>query len=564
MSKGFYAILSFCIFGFCLYFNILNGEFISDDFITIVHNPAVKDPANLPAIWNAFNTRFLVGLSFSVNDALGGLNTSGYHIVNICLHIINTFLVYQLILLIFQAPYFKKRKLSIDPNRIAFYAAIIFLCHPLQTQAVAFITQRAVLMATGCYLLTVIFYLKARISGKSFYKIIAIFTMLLGMFCKELVITIPIMLFVCEMLFGEFKRENLRRIIKNIAPFSLVFVFLPLILHHDNTGTGSVLGLKNQMMKGGMDWHYFLTEISYLKTYIRLFCVPVLQRHIYVCPIIKSPLEISVLFSLGLTVFLIVTAIGMFKNNRIISFCISWFFVSIPVELIAVSVVKKPIIYEHWMYLSTAGLSLLTAYLICRIPSKGIMKTVFTIILMALCLLTINRNEVWKTEIGFWEDNAVKTPHNRTVQFALARAYDRKNNYARAIDHYHKTIEISPENPLAYNNLGVVYLKLKRDGLALENFQKAIALDPGAPAAYNNIGYLYFLKNDWAGALRYYEQSLTHRETPEALFYLGKTYLAVNEKQKARDSFVKARIYYRQLRDESKPQEISEILKKEF
>lgn len=557
MSKGFYAILSFCIFGFCLYFKVLNGEFISDDLITIVHNPAVKDPANLPAVWNAFNTRFLVGLSFAVNYAIGGLNTFGYHIVNICLHIINTAIVYQFIMLIFQTPYFQKQKYTLDINRIAFYAAMIFLCHPVQTQAVSFITQRAVLMASMCYVSTILLYFKLRLTGQRRYAPMALIFMVMGMLSKENMMTVPLMLLLSETML--FNNQKIEKSIKGLLPFFVVAGLLPFVFWFDQSS--SILGLKSQIVSRQFDGFYFLQEIKGLVTYLKLFLWPDPLRHLYYFSDVKTVWEPAVLGSLTMIFIFFMGAIRALQSQRIISYFIFWFFITTLFEIIVQSIVNRAVIYEHWMYLAMVGLSLLMAYLICRIPSKGIMKTVFTIILMALCLLTTHRNEVWKTEIGFWEDTAVKTPHNRTVQFALARAYDRKNDYARAIEHYHKTIEISPENPLAYNNLGVIYLKMGRDGLALENFQEAIALDPGAPAAYNNTGYLYFLKNDWVGALRYYEQSLTHRETPEALFYSGQCYLALNQKKHAQEFLIRAQRLYKERHQDEKVNEINQLLK---
>ena len=83
-SRNIFFVL--LILGLSIYANTMLGEFVSDDYIHIANNFAMRDIAKLDNLWQTFNTRFLVGLSFALNYCLGGLNTFGYHLVNILLH----------------------------------------------------------------------------------------------------------------------------------------------------------------------------------------------------------------------------------------------------------------------------------------------------------------------------------------------------------------------------------------------------------------------------------------------------------------------------------------------
>jgi hypothetical protein len=161
--QTFLTVLVIIGLGSVIYSNVLRGEFISDDYITIVDNPAVRDPGDIPRIFQAFNTRFLVGLSFAWNYALSGIDVVSYHVVNIAVHLVNSFLVYILLLTLFKTPVLQNNFPWNRAQDIAFFAGLIFLCHPIQTQGVSYITQRAVSMGTLFYLLTLIFYLKARV-----------------------------------------------------------------------------------------------------------------------------------------------------------------------------------------------------------------------------------------------------------------------------------------------------------------------------------------------------------------------------------------------------------------
>ncbi|MDP2653616.1 MAG: hypothetical protein Q8Q08_06240 [Candidatus Omnitrophota bacterium] len=103
LSQPLMALAALCLLGFLIYGNSLQGEFCSDDYKTIVNNPAVKRLHDLPGLWVAFNTRFLAGISFAVNYHFHGLNVQGYHAVNVFWHVGASFLVFWLVRLMLQA-----------------------------------------------------------------------------------------------------------------------------------------------------------------------------------------------------------------------------------------------------------------------------------------------------------------------------------------------------------------------------------------------------------------------------------------------------------------------------
>ena len=126
------VLLTIIVLGVALYAHVLSGEFISDDYNFIVDNLAVRNIHNLSDIWYAFNSRFLVGLSFAVNFWLGKLDVFGYHCVNLVLHGINAFFVYKCVVLILETPVLKRDPRFSHPFPLASFATLIFLCHPIQ------------------------------------------------------------------------------------------------------------------------------------------------------------------------------------------------------------------------------------------------------------------------------------------------------------------------------------------------------------------------------------------------------------------------------------------------
>ena len=149
--------------GLTIYSNVLLGEFCSDDYPLLVDNPGIRDWRNLREIWHTAPTRFLVVLSFALNYHWGGLvDVWGYHLVNILLHVGCAFLVYRFFEITRLTPALREQ-LPFKGEGISRAAALLFLTHPIATQAVSFITQRGTLLSTLFYLLTLIGYSQYRL-----------------------------------------------------------------------------------------------------------------------------------------------------------------------------------------------------------------------------------------------------------------------------------------------------------------------------------------------------------------------------------------------------------------
>ena len=187
--------------GLLLYSNTFRSSFVFDDFQAIVGNQAIRNLKDLSLIWRAFNTRFIVGLSLALNYALGQDNTLGYHLFNTLVHIFNSFWVYLLVKRTPPVPPSLNKEGGQRGELVAFLTALIFLTHPIQTQAVSYIWQRATSLAAFFYLGALVFYIKGRLKGSWLgYGLWLLFTVL-GMFTKEIVFTLPFMIALYEFVF---------------------------------------------------------------------------------------------------------------------------------------------------------------------------------------------------------------------------------------------------------------------------------------------------------------------------------------------------------------------------
>ena len=562
-----------CLFalGLVIYSNVLRGEFISDDYVCIVNNMAIRDIADWGALWRALPTRFLFVLSLAGNYALGKLDVFGYHLVNILLHIVNAVLVFAFARVTFQTPGMRDVLDRRAQEQAAFLAALIFLCHPIQTQGVSFIMQRAVSLATCFYLLTLVSYARYRLTAVRGFFGLAVLAMSLAILSKEMTITIPVTLAVYEaFFFGPWRQGTFRKALR-LLPFFLLAGALPLILTQDRPG--SILEFQGQIAHRTFQWRYFLTEVNVLRTYLRLLVLPIHQIHDYDYPLVRGVGELRTFFSLGVLAALVGFGVKIFRRQRLLSFCVFWFFITTSVEAVVVCFVNRGVIYEQWLYLPMVGFALFFAYglQILLAGHRGYYRLAGLAVVGVLSLLTYQRNFIWQNEIALWEEGIRQAPRKAMVYFAAGAAYQRKNLDARAMQYYKKAAELSAQDAVPmegvyasrlYNNIGVLYARHRKDRMAAEAFQKALASNPRNGEAHNNLGILSFETGRYELAIKSFESSLALQgDYPYAYFYLGQAYAALGQDARSQENLNRALALARKYDDGKLSQIIEDVLR---
>jgi Flp pilus assembly protein TadD len=186
------------------YANSLNGPFILDDYAAIVGNTSIHDlwnPAVLtPAPELPVSGRPVANVSFAVSYAIGGLSETGYHAANIAIHLACALLLFGLL----------HRTL----NAVALVAALIWAIHPLNTEAVDYMTQRTELLLGLFYLLTMYAGVRALSTPRRLlWQSIAVASCALGMGSKESMVTAPLMavLYDRSFAYGSFRQAFAKR-----------------------------------------------------------------------------------------------------------------------------------------------------------------------------------------------------------------------------------------------------------------------------------------------------------------------------------------------------------------
>lgn len=536
------ALALLFLVGFLTYSNSFQGEFCSDDTITVVNNPSIKHLGNFPEMWKSFNTRFLVGLSFALNYYFGQLNVFGYHLFNLLSHIVASWLVFQFVLLTFKTPSLQSHPLKSSASQIALFSALIFLCHPMQNQGVAFITQRAVSIVAILYLGTILLYVKARLERTPLLYAGAVGAMALGIFTKENILTLPVALTVYEFMFLRSEEKWSGRLMR-LAPFYVLSAGLVLILALDRPG--SILGLKHQIWARAFSWDYFFTEINVLKSYLRLFIFPVGQRHHYDYPIVHGFFNVPTMSSASVLLAVLFYGIRMFKKDRLIAFCIFWFFITTAVETGIVCFVKLGVMYDHWMYLAIAGLAVVLVIGSFSL-FRGGAPAVLVLAIAIFGFLTFERNKVWQNCTTIWKEVIHYAPKKAFPYNNIGVLYSDQGRYPEAVEAFHKGLQVEPEAPhkvitMLYTNLGSVYGKMGDFDSEIKYNEMAAYYDPYNAIAYNNLGLAWTEKGDLKKGISYTQKAIAINPAySDAYNNLGLGYAKSGEIPKAREYFERA------------------------
>ncbi|MBE9532359.1 MAG: hypothetical protein IME98_06085, partial [Proteobacteria bacterium] len=227
------AYLLLLIIGLLIYSNTLQSPFVLDDRFFIVENPMIIDLANFSDL---SGTRYVTFLSFALNYAISSLDLFGFHLTNILIHIVNAVLLYLFIDLTLSSPALKGSSKELRALGAPLAAALLFLTHPIETQAVTYIVQRGASLATLFYLASLCLYVKARLtcgSGSAkrriFFYVAALAACLIAQKTKELAFTLPAVIVLYEFTFFSIT-DGVKKKIAYVAPFVALMAVIPLSL----------------------------------------------------------------------------------------------------------------------------------------------------------------------------------------------------------------------------------------------------------------------------------------------------------------------------------------------
>lgn len=482
------------ILGFAAYANTLGGQFVWDDEYLVTGNALIRSWAGFPKIFASdlasgsgqkFNFyRPIQTITAMFDYSLWKHNPTGYHLSNIVFHVLAALALYWLITVLFKDP------------ALSLLTSILFVVHPIHTEAVSYISGRADSLAALFMLLAVIFYVRALETKRAVYYPAFIVSFVLALMSRENSLILPVLL-----LFYHFAFK------KKFKPL----IFLPLVVL-----AGIYIALRMTVLDFHLQGNIPASTLAQripgffaaLSQYVRLMIVPYPLHMEYGFTIFglfdaQSLAGLVLVLALGAWLFL------QSKKRGLVFFALGWFMIT----LLPVSNLYPINSYmaEHWLYLPSMGLFLLAA---AGLRALGRRKKVERIVLSAVvgltafyAILTIAQNRHWRDPIAFYEWTIRYSPDSLRMHNGLALAYYNKGMTAKAIEVYTRAIEKFPKQAFLYNNLGSIYLAKGQKREAEGLFVQAVTLDADYGAAHANLAGIYFRKKEFSLAIEHCDRA---------------------------------------------------------
>jgi tetratricopeptide (TPR) repeat protein len=481
---GFHLLLILVV-GLVCYSPSFQVPFVFDDFDAVALNRDITGGRPLLDILLHGGARRIADVTFAVNYRLHGHQVAGYHLVNLVIHLsasLTFYLLCRAVSAVLPAA---------DDNQLAgtlsvrhfvpLAASLLFVCHPIQTQAVTYIVQRHTSLAVLFYLLALLCYLKGRSLLQLSVSRLAVagwwvgglLAALLACFTKQIAFSLPLMILMFEVVLfrGRLLKYYLSMIVLG-AVASAGLLLLPVL------SGGAVADVLFDLRHALSETIYFprasylYTQLRVIVTYLRLLLLPVRQNLDYDYPLYHSLADVPVAASLLLHLSLAVAAVYCYcrsredgdtsccrRQFRLISFGICWFYIALLIESSFIPITD--VIMEHRLYLPSAGffvavaagMELLSLKFACR---KRYLLVLLTVLCVLLTTATVMRNQLWGDDVAFWEDTARKSPRKGRVLGNLGNAYLNSGRREDALRMNVAAIRLDPTLERAWIRLGVL------------------------------------------------------------------------------------------------------------
>lgn len=500
-------VLSLAVYG-----NGISGEFVFDDVTVIQNRGDLKNPDNF---WNLFISPYhqnmpktglyrpLTMVSYALNFHIFGSSPVSFHLINIIIHALNSFLVFWLIKYLFKS------------KEIAFLSFLLFLFHPIHTESVTSIVGRAELWAFLWSLLTISFAFREK-------KILAGISFLLALMSKEsALMVLPIIFFSELFLFGRKFYIVVKRSAYFIIPLVAYFVLRYLALGQYFTGDVTTTIIENPLkflpIKERM-----LTAFGVLYMYLERLVWPIhLSADYSYNTILPISIFLDPIFLVGVGFFAILLWLLVSKRMRKSVYVFSSIVFLFPYLIISNLIFPVgTIMGERLVYFPSLGFIIILAFWLVKLIEKGgWFKKVGYIIIIAILSFyggrTFIRNKDWQNHKTLFFSALNESPNGLITNNALAGVYIRNGEWNKAKNQLETSRKIYEDSALLQNLLGVMADHEGNYTLAEEKYKRSLELNPDMTVSDINLAELYLKQSRFEEAGQYFLKVINFYATEE-------------------------------------------------
>jgi tetratricopeptide (TPR) repeat protein len=452
------------------YSNSFAGAFVFDD------RSVVLDDARLESLAAFRSTvseaiRPFTKTTFLIDRSLYGSRPAGYHVLNLLLHLASGLLLYGILI----HPAFHDAggwHRAARRRRIAFWTTLLFLLHPVATEAVTYISGRATGLMTCAYLAAFLLFLEARAADPATMRqrlmaAGAAAALALSLLAKEVALVFPAMLGVYELVLRRPKLDELgpTAIRVHSVLVAVVLVFVAAALLH-----ARYVSLFRYSLALRSSYENLLTQANAIVYAVTLFVRPGQLNADHDLPLYTSVLQGGTLLALAAVAALASSAIALARRSPLFAFGIFWFLLHLaPTNSF---LPRTDVLSERNLYLPSIGLFLSATvvgiafrdWLRAPLPAtdggswlrryeRVAVSSVLVLIVAALLGATVRRNAVYRDSIAFWSDAVQKSPHKARPHANLGQAWLMAGELDRAIEQFRVALTLDPLNLAAQRNL---------------------------------------------------------------------------------------------------------------
>jgi len=554
--------LALAILTIITFWSLKDCGFINlDDNTYVYENAYVQSGLNWNSIRQAFsfelverssNWHPLTWLSLMLDYQIFGLNPSGYHLMNLLFHVLNTILLFLIL---------RRMTKRLWPS--AFVAAL-FAIHPLHVESVAWIAERKDVLSTFFFMLTIGAYsYYVEHPGFRRYSLVLLF-FVLGMMAKPMLVTLPFVLLLLDywplQRFQEIKpdhkiqtevfdKESLEvkkpadpeykwsliyPLLWEKVPLFVLAILSSIVTYIAQQKVGAVQSIETLPL-GVRIGNAFISYIAYIGKMIWPSNLAVLYPH----PRLLVPWQ--VLGSVLLLIAITLAVFWMVKRSPYLATGWLWY-ISTLVPVIGIVQVGDQAMADRYTYIPLIGLFIMVAWGVPDLLKKWKYRKEILLASSALSILCLSI--ITWTQVGYWQnsitlyDHTLKvTDNNLPIYINRSTAYNAVGNYSQAIEDLNRVIEIKPGYAEVYINRGAAYYGLGNYSQAIEDCDRAIKIKPGYADAYTNRGNAYYGLGNYRQAIEDYDRAIkikpglaeAYSNRGVAYAKLGNTNLAVDD-----------------------------------
>ncbi len=508
-----------------------------DDNIYVYENAYVQSGLNWNSIIRAFSSELveksgnwhpLTWLSLMLDYQIFGLNPSGYHLMNLLFHVMNTLLLFLVL---------HRMTKTLWPSA---FAAALFAIHPLHMESVAWITERKDVLSTFFWMLTIgaySYYVEHQGFRRYFFVLLFF---ILGLMAKPMLVTLPFVLLLLDywplQRFGEIKPDHKIRkelfqsetsdkqkkkskmtpsvketleVKKPADPeykWSLIYPLLwekiPLFILAILSSIVTYIA----QQKGG-----FVQSIEAIPLSVRIGNA-LISYSAYIGKMIW-PGNLAVFYPhrgvlvpwqvFGSAFLLIaITLLVILRAKRSPYLATGWlWYAGTLVPVIGLVQVGVQAMADRYTYIPLIGLFIMAAWGVPDLLKKWnhrkeILWTLSAFSILCLSIIAWTQVGYWQNNIKLYDHTLKVTGNNWLIYNNRGFAYDNLGNHKQAIEDYDKAIESKPGYADAYYNRGLAYNSLRNYKQAIEDYGRAIDIKPDFADAYYNRGVVYLTHNN--------------------------------------------------------------------